>query len=97
MSHGSLWATGLKHKEKSNIPVCAARQACSQRTRAYFKGARHQDHHEPARRVGSQRNQCLEGVQICSYRATAVQRQHYGSLAWHRYSVKRLNSTMSHR
>jgi hypothetical protein len=37
MSRGSLWATGLKHKEKPSSPTCAARHACSQCTCARFQ------------------------------------------------------------
>jgi hypothetical protein len=39
MSHGSMWITGLKHKEKPSSPACAVRHACFQRTRVSFQGA----------------------------------------------------------
>jgi hypothetical protein len=50
----------------------------------------------PARYVGRQRSQCMQGMQTDSYSATIVHRQHYGPLAWHRYSDKRLNGTVPH-
>jgi hypothetical protein len=36
MPCGVLWAVSLKHKEKSSMPDCAARLACSQRTWRLF-------------------------------------------------------------
>jgi hypothetical protein len=34
-SCSTLWATGLKHKEKSSMSACAARPACSQRMHTF--------------------------------------------------------------
>jgi hypothetical protein len=54
VSHGYLWAAGLKHKEKPSSPACAARYACSQHLRSCLQGAWQQGRHGSARRVGRQ-------------------------------------------
>jgi hypothetical protein len=73
VSCGSLWATSLKHKEKSSKPACVARHICSQWTCVCFQGAWHQGHLGSVRRAGRKRSQCLQGIHTCNYSATTVQ------------------------
>jgi hypothetical protein len=55
VSRGSLWAAGLKHKEKPSSPAYAAMHACSQSMHASFQGG-WQGLHDV--RVGSVVNAC---------------------------------------
>jgi hypothetical protein len=66
-SCGSLWAAGLKHKEKPSRPARAARLTCSQCTCTCFQGARHQSYHGS---VGHEDRQCIYACKTCRQEAT---------------------------
>jgi hypothetical protein len=88
VSRISLCTADLKNKERVRWPTYAARLTCLQGMTARYRDAWHLSHHGPAKQAGMQRSQCMQGMQTCRYNVTAVQRQHYGPVVWHRYSAK---------